>query len=100
MKSRIVLPFAVLATMVLVTGLLVGIIFIALRGKSSGLWRFYILGGIGILLGITLSFSGLSQAYNLGLFYGLLGIAILISGGLVLRRYLGQNPLPGEPRHE
>lgn len=89
-----------LDAMVLVTGLLVGIIFIALRGKSSGLKRFYLLGGFSILLGIALSFSGLSQAYNLGLFYGLVGIVILISGGLVLRWYLGQNPLPGEPRHE
>jgi hypothetical protein len=85
-----------LDTMALVTGLLVGTIFIALRGKSSGLKRFYVLGGLAIVLGVVLSFSGLSQAYALGLFYGLLGIAILISGGLVLRRYLSEHPLPGE----
>ena len=81
-----------LDSMALISGLLVGIIFIALRGKSSGLKRFYVLGGLAIALGIVLSFSSLSQAYNLGLFYGLLGIAILISGGLVLRRYLAENP--------
>ncbi len=85
-----------LDAMALVTGLLVGLIFIALRGKSSGLKRFYLLGGLAILLGVGLSFSSLSQAYNLGLFYGLLGIAIVISGGLVLRRYLNENPLPAE----
>lgn len=85
-----------LDTMALVTGLLVGTIFIALRGKSSGLKRFYVLGGLAIVLGVVLSFSGLSQAYALGLFHGLLGIAILISGGLVLRRYLSEHPLPGE----
>ena len=50
--------------------------------------------------GVALSFSGLSQAYNLGLFYGLLGIAILISGGLVLRRYLNANLLPVEIENE
>ena len=89
-----------LDSMALITGLLVGVIFIALRGKSSGLKRFYLLGGLAIVLGVVLSFSGLSQAYNLGLFYGLLGIAILISGGLVLRRYLSDNPLPAENDHE
>lgn len=83
-------------SMVLVTGLLVGIVFIALRGKSSGVTRFYVLGGFSILLGLGISAGGLSQAYSLGLFYGLLGIAILVSGALVLRRYLSENPLPVE----
>jgi len=89
-----------LDSMVLISGLLVGAIFIALRGKSSGLKRFYVLGGVAIVLGVVLSFSGLSQAYNLGLFYGLLGIIILISGGLVMRRYLLENPLPTEDNNE
>jgi len=89
-----------LDSMVLISGLLVGIIFIALRGKSSGLKRFYVLGGLAIALGIILSFSGLSQVYNLGLFYGLLGIVILISGGLVLRRYLAENPPQAETDNE
>ncbi len=89
-----------LDSMALITGLLVGVIFIALRGRSSGLKRFYALGGLAIVLGVALSFSELSQAYNLGLFYGLLGIAIMISGGLVLRRYLSENPLPLENDYE
>ena len=80
-----------LESIVLVTGVLVGVIFIALRGKSSGLKRFYVLGGLAIVLGIALAYSGLPQVYTLSLFYGLLGIAILISGGLVLRRYLAEN---------
>ena len=89
-----------LDSMVLISGLLVGVIFIALRGRSSGLKRFYVLGGLAIVLGIVLAFSGLSQAYNLGLFYGLLGIATIISGGLVMRRYLHENPLPMEADNE
>jgi len=89
-----------LDSMALITGLLVGVIFIALRGRSSGLKRFYALGGLAIVLGVALSFSELSQAYNLGLFYGLLGIAIMISGGLVLRRYLSENHLPLENDYE
>jgi hypothetical protein len=89
-----------LDTMALITGLLVGVIFISLRGKSSGLKRFYLLGVLAMVLGVTLSFSGLSQAYNLGLLYGLLGIAVMFSGGLVLRRYLSENSLPLENGHE
>ena len=89
-----------LDSMVLVTGLLVALIFAVLRGKSSGITRFYVLGGVALLLGVGLSFSGLSQSYNLALFYGLLGLGIILSGGLVLRRYLNENPLPGEGDNE
>ena len=89
-----------LDSLMLVTGLLVAVIFIALRGKSSGLKRFYVLGGLALLLGVILSFSGLSQAYNLALFYGLLGIVIVISGAFILRHYLRANPLPAEENNE
>ena len=89
-----------LESMVFITGLLVGVIFIALRGRSSGLKRFYLLGGLAIILGIALAYSGLSQVYTLTLFYGLLGIAILISGGLVLRHYLMENPPQSELDNE
>jgi len=84
----------ILDSMVLITGILVSVVFVALRGKSSGVTRFYFLGGFSLLLGIGLSFDGLTDEYNLALFYGLLGMAILISGGLVLRRYLSENPMP------
>ena len=89
-----------LESMVLVTGVLVGIIFITLRGKSSGLRRFYVLGGLAIVLGISLAYSGLPQVYTLALFYGLLGVAILISGGLVLQHYLAENPVISENDNE
>ena len=85
-----------LDALVLGTGLLAGLIFIALRGRSSGVKRFYALGGLSIVLGIILSFSSLSQTFNLALFYGFLGIVIILSGGLALRRYLNENPMPAE----
>jgi len=87
-------------SMVLITGLLVAIVFIALRGKSSGVTRFYVLGGYSFLLGLGLSLDNLPDEYNLALFYGLLGIAILISGGLVLYRYLKDNPVPEDGDNE
>lgn len=83
-----------LDSMVLITGVLVAIVFVALRGKSSGVTRFYVMGGFSLLLGIGLSLGGLSDEYNLALFYGLLGIVILASGGIVLRNYLRENPMP------
>jgi len=89
-----------LDSIVFITGMLVGVIFIALRGKSSGLWRFYLLGGLAIVMGIALAYSGLPQIFTLTLFYGLLGIVILISGGLVLRRYLAENPPYSETDNE
>jgi len=85
-----------LDSMVLATGILIGVVFIVLRGKSSGVTRFYYLGGISLILGIGLSFDNLSQAYNLALFYGLLGVSILVSGILMLRRYLRENPMPSD----
>ena len=83
-----------LDSMVLVTSVWAGVIFVSLRGKSSGATRFYALGVLSILLGVGLSMSRLSEEYNLALFYGLVGLAVMISGGLVLRRYLNENPLP------
>jgi len=89
-----------LDAMVLFSGVIVGVIFIALRGKSSGLKRFYLLGGLSIVLGIGLAFSKVPQVYTLSIFYGLLGIAILISGGLVMRRYINENPVQVENGNE
>jgi hypothetical protein len=89
-----------LQTMVLITGVLVGVIFIALRGRSSGLKRFYVLGGLAIFFGIILASSGLTQIFTLAIFYGFLGIAIMISGGLVLRRYLAENTSQSENSNE
>ena len=82
--------------LVLLTGLMVGLILIVLRGRASGLGRFYVLGAFAILFGAGLSLTGLPQAYGLALFYGLMGFALMISGGLTLRRYLHANPLPAE----
>lgn len=82
------------------TGILVGAILIFLQGKRSGLERFYVLGGVSIVLGIVLSLSGLSNGYGLGLYYSLMGCVYLISGGIVLQRYLRENPFPMDVENE
>jgi len=83
-------------SIVAVTGVIVALILVVLRAKSSGLTRFYVLGAASLVLGFALSLSGLPNGYSLGLFYGLMGVCSLISGGLTLRRYLQENPMPAE----
>jgi hypothetical protein len=86
-------------SIVAVTGIGVGLILVILRAKAAGLTRFYILGLISVLLGLTLAVSGLPNGYSLGLFYGSMGICFMISGGWTLQRYLRENPLPASARH-
>jgi hypothetical protein len=86
-------------SIVAVTGVAVGLILVILRAKVSGLARFYVLGVISVLLGLALAESRLPHGYSLGLFYGLMGVSLMISGGLTLRRYLEENPLPVEQQN-
>jgi hypothetical protein len=81
------------------TGLAVGVILIMTQAQSGGR-KFYVLGFFSIILGLTLSFGILSEAYSLGLFYGLTGVAAMVSGGLTLARYLHENPMPTEKNNE
>jgi hypothetical protein len=79
-----------------VTGLIGAWICVIMRTRSSGLTRFYVLAGISLVLGFVLSVSGLPVGYNAGLFYGLMGMCVSISGSLVLRRYLKENSMPAQ----
>lgn len=81
---------------VFVTGVVVGVVFVLLRGKSFGIQRFYLLGAVSVILGVILSLGNLPNAYALAAFYGLMGLAVMISGGVVLFRYLRENPMPTE----
>ncbi|RPI95323.1 MAG: hypothetical protein EHM40_03470 [Chloroflexi bacterium] len=88
--------FQAFDAMVALTGLLGAWVFMILRTRSSGLARFYVLAGVSVILGLALSVTGLSISYNAGLFYGLMGICVSISGGWTLRRYLQHNSPPAE----
>jgi hypothetical protein len=85
--------------MVAVTGVLVAVILLVKQGWSSKMPRFYVLSAISLILGVALSLSGLPSGYNLGAFYGLMGTAFGISGGLTLGRYLRENPMPAEDQN-
>ena len=92
--------FQIIDSIVAVTGVVVGLLLIFLRAKSAGITRFYFLGGISFVLGLALSISELPNGYSLGLFYALMGVCFLISGGITLGRYLHENPLPVDGRDE
>ena len=78
-----------------------GVVFITLRAKSSGgLVRFYILGGLSILLGVGLSLNNLSRSYGLGLFFDLIGITMMVTGGFVLQNYVHDNPISEDTEGE
>jgi hypothetical protein len=78
------------------TGLLVAVILFFNQKWAYGVSRFSVMAGAALILGIALSVSGLERGYNLGLFYGVMGIVFVISGGLTLRHYLHENPMPVE----
>ncbi len=80
--------------MVAITGVLVAVIFLVKQGWTSGVLRFYFFSLLSLALGVVLSISGFASGYNLGLFYGLMGLTLAISGAIVLRRYLSENPMP------
>jgi hypothetical protein len=69
------------------SGILIGaaLTFTAYR---YGLLRFYLLAAISAIFGTGLSLSGAGDIYGLSLYYGFMGLALIISGLLVLRDYL------------
>jgi hypothetical protein len=82
------------------SGILIGaaLTFTAYR---FGLLRFYLLAAISAILGTWLSLSSAGDMYGLSLYYGLLGLALLISGLLILRDYLIKSEpseLMGDPQ--
>jgi hypothetical protein len=75
----------------LFVGLLIGFI-------GQGLIRFYVVGGFTTLLGIALAAVGMPEEPGNAIFYGLLGLALMLSGGVTLWRYLRHNPPPEEEK--
>jgi hypothetical protein len=74
--------------LVLLQGLFLGVLLTIL---GQGLPRFFFLGGWSAVLGVGLSRLAISEETASGLLYGLVGLALLVSGGLVLASYLRRN---------
>ncbi len=93
----IVRQFNRIDAMVAVSGAVMGIILFMKQVWTTKVKRFYILSAMAVLYGVALSVSGFPRGYNLGLFYALMSLSFAISGGLTLKHYLNENPLPTEP---
>jgi hypothetical protein len=62
-----------------------------------GLLRFYLLAGSELLIGTVLSFAGIGNTTGLSLFYGLTGLAVILSGAATLVRYLRSTSGSSDP---
>jgi hypothetical protein len=81
--------------MPVVFALVVGILFTFL-GFKTDLARFFALSFISLALGGWFAFSPLENIMALAAYLFSMGVAMLVSGGLNLRRHLAANPLPAE----
>jgi hypothetical protein len=67
-------------------------------GYSRGLARFYSLAVFSFLLGLAVSWADLGEFTGAAIYMILLGLAYIVTGGLILWSYLRQNPLPIDDR--
>jgi hypothetical protein len=74
-----------------ITGLIVGIVWLILAVRV-GLVRFYLQSILSLLLGVGLSLARLETYQSLAIYYAVMGIVLLISGGVTLAKYLRQYP--------
>lgn len=79
----------------LIEGAAVGI-FLFYQGQSFNLSRFYFLALLAAALGVGLSVAGIGNLVGMGIFFIIMGIAVLFSGGIVLHNYIDQAPPPVE----
>lgn len=80
----------------LLQGFIVGAVFLYI-GNRLDLTRFYVLSALSVLLGTAITLSGMPYLMGSIVYFGGLGILLLVSGGLALRHYLCQTqPAVGE----
>lgn len=72
-----------------VSGLCFGVAWLYF-GHRIGLARFYVLAVCAPLIGVAASLARLPEDFGLAAFYALLGVAIMLSGGITLLKYLSQ----------
>jgi hypothetical protein len=71
--------------------LVVGIIWL-ISAFRVGLLRFYLQSILSLLLGVGLSLARLETYQSLAIYYAVMGLVLILSGGLTLINYLRQNP--------
>jgi len=74
-----------------ITGLIVGFIWL-ISAFRVGLLRFYLQSILSLLLGVGLSLARFETYQSLAIYYAVMGLVLILSGGLTLINYLRQNP--------
>lgn len=81
------------------TGFIIGAMWL-FAGYKIGITRFYLLAAVSSLLGAGISLVGLGEILGAAVFYGLMSLAMIISGGLTLGSYLRQTQPLQEKNNE
>lgn len=76
-------------------GLLIGA-FWAYFGWHFALTRFYLLAIVSVVLGPAASLAGLGDVRGNGVYFSLMGTALIVSGAVTLLSYLRQTKAPGD----
>jgi hypothetical protein len=82
-----------------ISGILIGAA-LAYFAYRSGPLHFYVLAALSAISGAGLSLTGTGSIYGLSLYYGLMGLALLISGLAVLRNYLVKTQPPRDSQED
>lgn len=83
---------ASLAWIPAISGLLIGVYWLYYANRL-GLVRFYVLAAVSAIAGAAITLAGLGESRGLPLYYAIIGLALLVSGGITLRFYLRQAPV-------
>ncbi len=76
-------------------GLPIGIFLIYLA-YTLGVSRFYVLAAISLAVGLASSLSGLDESLGSAIYFGPMGVALVVSGAITLRSYLLQTQPPAK----
>ncbi len=71
----------------LLSGVVVGAVWLYI-GVRLGLARFYLLAAFSLLAGFLLAVSGLDESLSLAVFYSLIALSMILSGGITFAVYL------------
>ena len=83
---------ASLAWIPAVSGLLIGAYWVY-QGHRMGVLRFYALAAISAIVGTAITLAGVGETLGTPVFYIVLGLALIVTGGLTLLSYLRREPV-------
>lgn len=90
---------ASLAWIPAVMGLVIGAYWLY-QGHRMEVLRFYALAALSVVVGTAITLAGVGETHGLPLYYAVIGLALVVSGGLTLRTYLRKTPVQPDEQEE